>query len=174
MSRRFHLAVSAAATAALIGAMTSPPAYADPNNNTVRKLTKAVTVDGVMGHLEALQDIADENGDRAAGRPGYKASVDYVVEQLEAAGYDPTVQAFAFPYFEENSELIRVSPNPRTFVKGTDFLRNTFDSGSPEGTATGSLVPVGLVINPSLPANSDTSGCEAADFAGIPVGGRSP
>ena len=34
MSRRFHLAVSAAATAALIGAMTTPPAHADPNNNT--------------------------------------------------------------------------------------------------------------------------------------------
>ena len=114
MSRRFHLAVSAAATAALIGAMTSPPAYADPNNNTVRKLTEAVTVDGVVGHLEALQDIADENGDRAAGRPGYKASVDYVVEQLEAAGYTPTVQEFTFPYFEENSVLERIAPNPTT------------------------------------------------------------
>jgi hypothetical protein len=72
MSRRLHLAVSAAATAALIGAMTSPPAYADPNNNTVRKLTKAVTVDGVVDHLEAFQDIADEYGDRGirTHRPG--------------------------------------------------------------------------------------------------------
>lgn len=171
MPRRIKLAVTAAATAALLGAMASPPAYADPNNNTVRKLTNAVTADGVLEHLEAFQDIADDNGgDRAAGRPGYDASVDYVVEQLEAAGYEPTVQEFEFPYFEENSELIRVSPNPRTFVNGTDFLRNTFDSGSPEGTATGSLVPVGLVIDPSLPPNSNTSGCEAADFAGFPAG----
>ena len=134
MSRRFHLAVSAAATAALIGAMTSPPAYADPNNNTVRKLTKAVTVDGVVDHLEALQDIADENGDRAAGRPGYKASVDYVVEQLRAAGYTPTVQEFPFTYAEEFSELARITPSPRVFVQGSEFLRNTFDSGTPEGT----------------------------------------
>lgn len=171
MPRRFHVAVTAAATAALLGAMTSPPAYADPNNNTVRKLTEAVTVDGVVDHLEALQEIADANGDRASGRPGDRASVDYVVEQLEDAGYAPTVQEFDFPYFEENSELIRVSPNPRTFVNGTDFLRNAFDSGSPEGTATGALVPVGLVINPSLPPNSNTSGCEAADFAGFPAGG---
>ncbi|WP_299932044.1 M20/M25/M40 family metallo-hydrolase [uncultured Nocardioides sp.] len=171
MPRRFHVAVTAAATAALLGAMTSPPAYADPNNNTVRKLTEAVTVDGVVDHLEALQEIADANGDRASGRPGDRASVDYVVEQLEAAGYAPTVQEFDFPYFEENSELIRVSPNPRTFVNGTDFLRNAFDSGSPEGTASGALVPVGLVINPSLPPNSNTSGCEAADFAGFPAGG---
>lgn len=172
MPRRSHLAVTAAATAALLGAMTSPPAYADPNNNTVRKLTKAVTVDGVVEHLEAFQEIADDNGgDRAAGRPGYDASVDYVVEQLEAAGYDPTVQEFEFPYFEENSELIRVSPNPRTFVNGTDFLRNTFDSGSPEGTATGPLVPVDLVIPPGAAPNSSSSGCDAADFAGFPAGG---
>src|SRR5262249_810175 len=61
-------------------------------------------------------------------------------------------------------------PLPRSFVEGTDFLRNAFDSGTPEGTATGRLLPVDLVINPSGPANSSNSGCEAADFAGFPVG----
>ncbi|MGF9754553.1 M28 family peptidase [Microvirga sp. 0TCS3.31] len=162
MSRRFHLAVSAAATAALIGAMTSPPAYADPNNNTVRKLTKAVTVDGVVDHLEAFQEIADEHGDRAAGRPGYQASVDYVVEQLEAAGYEPTVRAFPFTYAEEFSELARITPSPRVFVQGSEFLRNTFDSGTPEGIATGALFVI--------PAADATDGCEAGDFAGMVTG----
>jgi Zn-dependent M28 family amino/carboxypeptidase len=162
MPRRFHLAVTAAATAALLGAMTSPPAYASPNNNTVRKLTKAVTVDGVVEHLEAFQEIADENGDRAAGRPGYDASVDYVVEQLEAAGYDPTVQEFEFPYFEENSELERISPSPRVFEEGSEFLRNAFDSGTPEGSATGTLFVI--------PAADATDGCEAGDFAGMAAG----
>ena len=66
-----------------------------------------------MEHLEAFQQVADENGgNRAAGLPGYKASVDYVVERLKAAGYDPDVQEFQFDYFEENSELERISPNP--------------------------------------------------------------
>jgi Zn-dependent M28 family amino/carboxypeptidase len=143
--------------------MTSPPAYADPNNNTVRKLTKAVTVDGVVDHLEAFQEIADEHGDRAAGRPGYRASVDYVVEQLEAAGYEPTVQAFPFTYAEEFSELARITPSPRVFVQGSEFLRNTFDSGTPEGTATGALFVI--------PAADATDGCEAGDFAGM-VGGQ--
>ena len=152
-------------------AAVASPAGADPNNNTARKLTKAVTLEGVVEHLEALQAIADANGgNRAAGLPGYAGSVDYVVERLEAAGYDPTVQEFVFDFFAEDSELERISPNPRDFVNGTDFLRNTFDSGTPEGEATGALFPVGLVIDPALPPNSNTSGCEAADFAGMSAG----
>jgi Zn-dependent M28 family amino/carboxypeptidase len=169
MSKRAWACAAVAAAIALLGA---GPASASPNNNTVKKLTQAVTPEGVLEHLEALQAVADANGgNRASGLPGYRASVDYVVEQLEAAGYEPTVQEFMFDYFEENSELIRVSPNPRTFVNGTDFLRNRFDSGTPEGTATGPLVPVGLVIPPGPAPNSNTSGCETADFAGFPAGG---
>ena len=165
------LAATTALAAALVAA-AGTPATAAPNPNSVAKLTNAVTLDGVMSHLEAFQEIADANGgNRAAGQSGYDESVAYVVEQLEAAGYDPVVQEFPFDYFEENSELVRISPLPRTFVEGTDFLRNTFDSGTPEGTATGSLVPVDLVIPPGAAPNSSSSGCEAADFAGFPVGG---
>ncbi len=172
MSKRFWALPALTAAFALVGAAAALPASADPNNNTVKKLTKAVTPDGVLDHLEALQEIADDNGgNRAAGLPGYRASVDYVVEQLEGAGYDPEVQEFTFDYFEENSVLRRNSPSPRTFVNGTDFLRNTFDSGTPEGTATGPLVPVGLVLNPSIPTPNNTSGCETGDFAGFPSGG---
>ena len=160
-----------AAVVALCAVAVAAPASASPNNNTVKKLTTAVTPEGVLDHLGALQKIADANGgNRAAGLPGYRASVDYVVNQLRGAGYDPQVQQFMFDYFEENSKLIRVSPNPRSFVDGTDFLRNAFDSGTPEGTATGTLRPVDLLINPSGPANSSTSACEPADFAGFPAG----
>ena len=131
-------ASAATAALALIVVVASAPASAAPNNNTVRKLTDAVTPDGVLNHMEALQAVADANGgDRAAGRPGYRASVDYVVEQLQAAGYSPVVQPFPFQYTEENSKLIRVSPLPRTFVNESEFIRNRFDSGVPEGTATG-------------------------------------
>jgi hypothetical protein len=167
MSRRTR--ASAAGTA--VALIAAAPAHADVYDNTVRKLTQAVAPDGIPNHLEALRAIADANGgDRAAGRPGYAASVDCVVAQLQAAGYSPAVQAFPFAYAEENSELIRVSPIPRTFVNGVDFLRNRFDSGTPEGTATGRLVPVDLVLPPGPAPNSNTSGCEAADFAGFPAG----
>jgi Zn-dependent M28 family amino/carboxypeptidase len=168
---RIASAVALAASAALLVTGTTTAASAAPNNNTVRKLTTAVTADGVHDHLEAFQEIADADGDRAAGRPGYEASVDYVVEQLRAAGYSPTVQPFQFQYTEEDSELVRVSPNPTTFVDGRDFLRNNFDTGSPIGTATGPLVLVDLMLDPTQPANSSTSGCEAGDFAGFPAGG---
>ena len=87
--------IAAGALVASVG--FASPAYAVPNNNSEKKLTKAVTVEGVYNHLEAFQQIADDNGgNRAAGLPGYEASVDYVVAQLEAAGYDPVVQEFEF------------------------------------------------------------------------------
>jgi len=168
-NRRAWAVATAAAVAATLAVAT--PAYAAPNNNSVAKITKAVTLEGVMEHLHAFQAIADEYGDRAAGRPGYKASVDYVVAQLQAAGYTPQVQEFEFDYFEENSVLERVSPEPVSFVDEQDFVRNTFDTGSPEGTATGTLVPVGVVWPvDGLPDNSNTSGCEMEDFADFPEG----
>ena len=52
---------------------------------------------GMVGHLEALQRIADDNGgNRAAGTSGYEASGRYVEEQLRAAGYTPVRQTFTF------------------------------------------------------------------------------
>ncbi|SNS31886.1 PA domain-containing protein [Geodermatophilus saharensis] len=163
---RSRMVVGGLATVTALGVTTvlgMSSAAAVPNNNTAAKLTKAVTAEGVLDHLEALQAIADDNGgDRAAGRPGYDDSVAYVVEQLRAAGYTPEVQPFAFTYAEENSQLVRTSAPARTFVEGTDFLRNTFDTGSPEGTATGTLVPV--------EPGGTTAGCEATDFTGFAAG----
>lgn len=170
--RRAFAALAAGALA--VSVAYAAPAYASPTNNSVRKITQAVTLEGVMDHLEAWQAIADANdGNRASGLPGYEATVDYVMAELEAAGYTPEKQAFEFPFFEENSELIRVSPNPRSFVNGTDFLRSAWDVGPgiPEGTATGALVPVDLVIPPGAAANTSSSGCDAGDFAGFPAGG---
>jgi hypothetical protein len=69
------------------------------NNNTVKQLLVCVDADGALEHLEAFQTIADENGgNRAAGLPGYEASVDYVVETLEAAGWNVTIDEFAFTF----------------------------------------------------------------------------
>jgi Zn-dependent M28 family amino/carboxypeptidase len=154
-----------AATMLLAGSAQSAP----PGQSDLAEFTTAVKPKNLFKHLEGLQQASDRNGgDRAAGRPGYAASVDYVVSKLREAKYNPVVQEFDFQYVEENSELERISPSPTTYVEGTDFLRNRFDSGVPEGEATGSLFPADLRLDaPTLPANTSNSGCEASDFDGM-------
>ncbi|HEU4424495.1 MAG TPA: M20/M25/M40 family metallo-hydrolase [Pilimelia sp.] len=51
----------------------------------------------VKAHLTQLQNIATSNGgNRAHGRPGYQASVNYIKAQLDAVGYTTTVQSFVY------------------------------------------------------------------------------
>lgn len=57
-----------------------------------------VSLAGVDEHLAALQAIADANGGtRAVGTPGYDASVDYVADRLQEAGYDVRLDPFDIP-----------------------------------------------------------------------------
>ena len=168
MLKTHKMGVALAATAMVATVGLATPAFAVPEADTVTKLTRAVKVSQVMNHLKALQRIADDNGDRAAGRPGYSASVDYVVKELTRAGYSPEVQEFTFQYSEENSSLSRLDP-ATTWVEGQDFLRNTFDSGTPEGTATGPIQLVD-VVQPFPADGTSTSGCEAEDFADFEPG----
>ena len=50
----------------------------------------------MTAHLQQLQSIATANGgNRATGRPGYLASLDWVKAKLDAAGYTTTVQPFS-------------------------------------------------------------------------------
>lgn len=63
----------------------------DPAEATrfAEELRRSVTVDATMGHLRALQDIADaHDGNRALGTPGFDASVDYVADALRDKGFD--------------------------------------------------------------------------------------
>ncbi|WP_055616134.1 M28 family metallopeptidase [Streptomyces phaeochromogenes] len=54
-----------------------------------------IPVANVKAHLTQLQSIATANGgNRAHGRAGYKASLDYVKAQLDAAGFTTTIQQF--------------------------------------------------------------------------------
>lgn len=51
----------------------------------------------MVGHMQALQRVADANGGtRASGTSGYEESARYVEEQLRAAGYAPARQAISF------------------------------------------------------------------------------
>ena len=150
----------------------APAAQADHDPmKTSKDLREDVKVAGIRAHLQALQNIATMNGGtRASGTAGYDASAAYVMRRLERAGYEPEQQEFTFKAFEElaAAALQRVSPNPRTFVDPDEFQTMDY-SGS--GDVTAAVTAVDVVLPPGAAANSNTSGCEAADFAGFPAGG---
>ena len=105
-ARAWATGVAAVATIALApgGTAQAAPAKngcANRANNTPDKLLECVRLEGVRAHQAALQRIADANdGNRFSGFPGYDASVDYVVDTLEDAGYEPEVQEFDYLAFE--------------------------------------------------------------------------
>src|SRR5215204_2847718 len=143
-------------------------AMAVPTDTTA--LRNAVTVDGIMKHESAFQDIANSNGGtRVSGTPGYDASAAYVKEQLKAAGYNVTVQEFTYPFFQERTDTTfsRTAPPPEEpYTRGEDFNIMGY-SGS--GTVVNApVVPTkeGIVIPPN-PTPSSTSGCELNDFVDV-------
>ncbi len=141
-------------------AVAAPPACDTRVNNTTAKLLECVDLAGVREHQAAFQAIADANGGtRVSGSPGYDESVDYVVEKLDAAGWQTTVQPFQFQTFITLSPTVleRVSPPPAGPVETTIFSY----AGSGDITAAVSL---------PADAGSGNEGCEAADFAGFPAG----
>lgn len=143
-------------------ALAAPPKQACENrtNVTVQALLACVNADGAVEHLQALQAIADANGgNRAAGTPGYEASVDYVVDTLEAAGWDVSIDEFPFTYVGP-STLAQLTPVQADYPTGAY-------TGSGPGDVTAAVTPVDLQLGLG---NTSTSGCQAADFAGFPAG----
>jgi Peptidase family M28/PA domain len=170
-SRRMSIRVVQVAVLALLAALLLPvpaalAAPADPcerqTNNTYRKLLECVTLEGVREHQAALQRIADENDDpfypgtRAAGTEGYDNSVEYVAGLLKDAGYDVTLDPVEFD-FNFPATLRQLTPVQATYETGVF-------TGSGSGTVEGQVIPVDINLTPP---RASTSGCEAADFAGI-------
>ncbi|MFE0241928.1 M28 family metallopeptidase [Streptomyces sp. NPDC058991] len=110
MSHSAHRRTAAAAALALAGLLTAavpataapggPPASAPDSRASAATSPAAlaapdIPLANVKAHLSELQSIAGANGgNRAHGRPGYKASIDYVKAKLDAAGFTTTVQQF--------------------------------------------------------------------------------
>lgn len=129
-------------------------------NNTHDKLLQCVTLAGVRRHQAALQAIADANGGtRAAGTPGYEQSVQYIVAQMTAAGYDVQLNAFPFTYVA------------LPLLQQTAPVAATYESGAFTGTGYGDVSAAVTAVDINLvPPRASTSGCETADFAGFPAG----
>ena len=156
------LALFAVAVCALVVAQVGPSAT--PADSAA--LRNAVTAGGIRAHEEALQAIADANGDtRASSTSGYDQSLAYVKGLLDATNYFTTTeQEFSFPFFQElaPAEFERTSPNPETYTLEDDFAVMTY-SGS--GNVQGTLVATNdIVIPPGATASTSNSGCEQSDF----------
>jgi Zn-dependent M28 family amino/carboxypeptidase len=161
--------VLACAMLALVFAPSSE-AKKPKKRSDASRLRQAVDAEDIKEHLKDLQDIALANdGNRASGQSGYDASVDYVEDVLDDAGYDTTRQVFDFDAFDVNAptELEQVAPNPTVYEEGTHFLIMDY-SGSGEPTAN--VTNVDLVLPPGPNPSDSDSGCEASDFAGFPAG----
>jgi aminopeptidase S len=75
-----------------IGLAAAPSAAAAPPDVLA---APDIPVANVQAHLSQLQSLATSNGgNRAHGRPGYRASIDYVQARLDAVGYVTSLQAF--------------------------------------------------------------------------------
>jgi Zn-dependent M28 family amino/carboxypeptidase len=159
-----------AGAAALVVALLVAPAASALDEVNTKPLRKAVTVNGILRHERAFQAIANANvGTRVSGTAGYDQSAEYVKRQLVQAGYKVTEQPFEFPFFDQTADPVfeRVSPAPRVFTE-QEFATMTY-SGSGDATAALQAVDVVVPIGAN-PANTSTSGCEAADFAGFTAG----
>ena len=161
LSKRIRTVAIATAAVAGLALVPTSAAFAGPavgcenrTNNTIKGLLECVDADGAMEHLEALQAIADDNdGTRVAGLNGYEESVDYVVETLEAAGWNVGIDEFHFTYIGP-SKLEQLTPANATYPTGA------FTNSGP-GSVTGNVIPVDI---DSRLRDASTSGCEAADF----------
>ena len=105
VKRSVARALLASAAAGLIAAMLYAPGATaatkqgclNRTNTTYKTLLECMTLEGVRAHQAAFQAIANANGGtRAAGTSGYDASVDYVVDTLEAAGWSVDLNFFDF------------------------------------------------------------------------------
>jgi len=121
------------------------------------ELRQRVSTDAMMGHLQRLQQIADDNGgNRAVGRPGFDASVDYVVGVLRDRGFEVQTPEFSVRVFKTEKPVLTVA-GARVEA---DTLK--YSVGTPPAGVSGPLV--------AAPAE-ETPGCVPADYSGLPVKG---
>ncbi len=119
-------------------------------------LATKVTIDGMVGHLQKLQEIADANGgNRDDGTPGFGASVDYVVKALQDKGFD--VQT---PQFERLQTLTPGRPTLTVGGRNYQVDQASLLLQTPAGGISGP------VLKPTKPA-----GCSAADYGATPPRG---
>jgi hypothetical protein len=169
----FALLMGSAFTTSVVEGASSPTASACANraNYTAALLLPCVRRDDLWRYMQAFEAIAEANPgpdghpSRNSGEPGYRASVDYVANLMQQAGYSVTIQPYTFDYFAFQGvpSLSENSPVAHDYALVTDW-----NPGKSLGSATADLQPAGGILIPS-PGGS-TSGCDPSDFTGFVAG----
>jgi len=111
--------------------------------------------------LTDLEAIARQNGDnRAAGYPGYKASLDYMKNQIDtrfANSYTTWTQEFQFPVYNVTLETLKGPDGNDVVVKTPHWSANTTG-------ITGSLF--------DTPVSANGSMCSLAAWDGLDPTGK--
>jgi Peptidase family M28/PA domain len=134
-------------------------------NDTPNRLLPCIKTDDLWAHMQAFQQIADDNPgtdghpSRNSGEPGYFASALYVQQRMRDAGYEVHLQQYPFQY----SSFVGT---PAWSANGQDFtLVSDWNPGNSNGDATGTIQPSGGIVDPPNPTGStSTAGCTSADF----------
>ncbi len=141
----------------LVPTPASAPASAASSAPSAAASEPAASIDAdrLRADLEALQAAADANGGiRAAGTPGYEASVDHVAAELERIGFDVETPEVTFTGFRELPGA-RLEVGSVTYVAPDELRALIYSAG---GDVRG---PVAVL---------EGSGCDASDFAGVAPG----
>jgi hypothetical protein len=160
--------------------VAAAPATAGLGNDTSSELRQAVSAGKIKQHELALQLIGDlSGGNRLAGTKGYDRSALYVAAAARLAGHSVAFQNFNYDLdllADWTPPVLRVvsGGQRRSFNPGIAGAQFGGDFGSMYGsTSTDFTAPV-WAIDLNLPApalpNGNTSGCEAADYDGMPDG----
>ena len=164
------LAAGAVALAAIAGqSAAAAPTNAQCEariNGTVKRLLECIRQQPLFDHLVDLQKISDDNpggnghGNRDTGKPGYKASVDYVAGLVRKAGYTVTVQTYDWEDFELIGVPTLAAPGHAYAFEKDWYVARL----SGQGSVNAPVQPVGPIVSAGGAAPA-SSGCVPRDFA---------
>ena len=158
-----HYWIKILLTLSLVLAVAVPSALAKSESQDIQKLFDG---DAAFAQIGALVDF----GPRVAGTSAEADAAYYIADEMESYGLDVEIQEFDILYYEELSSpvLEQITPIPTPYQPYNDFITMQY-SGSGDVTAPVQAT-VDIIIPPAPDANTSTSGCEPADFAGFVPG----
>jgi len=130
-------------------------------NGTEKRLLECIQAPALWQHLVDLQKIADDNpgakghGNRDTGTQGYAASVQYVSQLMQQAGYQVQVQSYQWKH-STTIGTPKFSIDSRAYQNEKDwFVAGLSGSGN---------------VHAPIATPSDLTGCARAAFQGFPRG----